>query len=78
MTDTSSEAERIQLDLFRGMTPSQRLARFCELMDVVEGMQKAGIRRQYPHISDHEMLMRLALRRIGPELTKRVYGWEDK
>lgn len=78
MTDTSPEAKRIQLDLIRRMTPSQRLTRFCELMDAVEGMQKAGIRRQHPNISDHEMLMRLALRRIGPELTKKVYGWEDK
>ena len=78
MTDTSPEIDLIQLELFRQMTPSQRLSRFCELMDVVEGMQKAGIRRQFPNITDHEMLMRLALRRIGPEMTKQVYGWEEK
>ena len=41
MTDTSCEAERNELDLFRKMTPRQRLARFFELMDVVEGIQKA-------------------------------------
>ena len=42
----------------------------------VQRLAFAGLRDQYPNASDDELWLRLAARRLGPELVKKIYGWE--
>lgn len=72
--DTSPEAWDLWLDLMRGMTPGQRLARALDLSARVFSGIKSGLRQQYPKASEREIFLRAARIRLGPELFRAVYG----
>ena len=71
--DTSAEASRVQIDLLRRMSPSERAHLASELTRAVEDLSLAGIRMRYPEASERECFLRLALIKLGPELTSKVY-----
>jgi hypothetical protein len=70
------KAERVQLDLLRKMTPAEKLECVRRLTIAVQELAFAGLREQYPYASDDELWLRLAARRLGPDLMKKIYGWE--
>ena len=70
------KAERVQLDLLRKMTPAEKLECVRRLTIAVQELAFAGLREQYPDASDDELWLRLAARRLGPALMKKIYGWE--
>jgi hypothetical protein len=72
--DTSPEAWRIMLDVYRKMSPQQRFERTFELSEFVRAACEAGIRSQCPLASDREVFLRLTQRTLGPELFRQVYG----
>ena len=74
VSDTSEEAERIQLEIYRRMTPAQKWARIASLYELGKMLQKAGLRMQYPHASEKEIWHMWARRHLGEELYNQVYG----
>ena len=48
LTDTSPEAQAIQLQIYRAMSGEQRLLLALEMSDFVRDLAKARIRREHP------------------------------
>jgi hypothetical protein len=71
--DTTPEAFRIQCDIFRKMTPTERLRRTFDLIDFAERLSAAGIRERHPEYSNEQVRMALIRMRLGDELFKQVY-----
>jgi len=72
-SDTSFAAERLQVRLWRRMTPLEKARSVSEISRAVEDLSLLGIRRRHPEASDHECRMRLAILKLGSELANRVY-----
>jgi len=64
---------RIQRDILRRMTPAERLRAVCDLNRAADTMAVAGIRARFPEASDREVFLRLAVRKLGSDLARRVY-----
>lgn len=73
-SDTSPEAERLQLELYRAMTPGQKLALVLDLNDTADSFARTGIRLRHPQASEEEVTLRLAAIKHGPEFVRRIYG----
>ena len=71
--DTSPEAERLQVDLWRGMSPLQKARTISAVTLSVQRLSLAGIHQRHPGASDRECMLRLAVLKLGPELARRVY-----
>jgi hypothetical protein len=77
-SDTSPEAERIIIEGYRRMTPTQKLQRVESLNRALVILQKARIRADYGDIPDEEMRMRLGALRLGRETMIKVFGWDPE
>jgi hypothetical protein len=76
--DTSPEAERVQIEIWRRMTPAEKFAVFAALQRDVELLAEAGIRRRHPEATDREVfLRRIALDRDRATMI-RVFGWDPE
>ena len=73
--DTSERADEVQFAILRAMTPQQRAEVFTQLTLAVQELAMAGMRKQYPNATDDELRMRLAVRRLGADVVKKVWGW---
>lgn len=76
LADTSPEAERILIEGYRRMTPTQKLQRVASLNWQLVVLQKARIRADYGDISDEEMRMRLGALRLGRDMMIKICGWD--
>ena len=76
-TDTSAEAELIQLELLRKMTPGQRLAKAVELSCHTIQLCKTAIRRHHPEISDDELRIKFIEINYGARLAESVRAWRN-
>lgn len=72
--DTSPDAARLQAELYRRMTPDERLARAVALTAATTALALTGLRRRHPAADDRELLLRLAALRLGPALAAAAYG----
>jgi hypothetical protein len=72
-SDTSLEAERIQVELWRKMSPLQKVRVISDISRTVEQLALAGIRLRHPEASERECFLRLAILKLGRELACRVY-----
>ena len=73
--DTSARADAVQFELLRAMTPAQRAEIFTALTLAVQDLAMAGLRKRYPAATDDELRLRLAARRLGDDVVRRVWGW---
>jgi hypothetical protein len=73
-SDTSPEAWKVYLEIQRRLTPGEKLSRALMLSDSVVSAATAGLRRRFPNASEHEIFLRSARQRLGPDLFLRVYG----
>jgi hypothetical protein len=73
--DTTADVEAIQFELYRRMTVEQKARRVTELTAGACRLALAGLRQRYPGASEQELLLRLAVLRLGPETVARVYSW---
>ena len=60
------------------MTEGERLARMFEMCEFQEALQTASVRSMYPEADARELFLRVAERRLGPELTRKAYGWSSE
>jgi hypothetical protein len=71
--DTSREAERVQVALWRAMSPLEKAEIVTALSRAVQELSLVGIRRRHPEASERECFLRLAELKLGRELTLEVY-----
>ena len=74
--DTDPKTLQVYIDLYRQMTPEQRLARVFELCDLQQSLQIASVRQMYPQADEREVFLRVAARRLGRDLMIKVYNWD--
>jgi hypothetical protein len=67
--DTSPEAEAIQLEVFRRMTPAQRIEMALEMSESIRNVSLSGLRQRHPELNEQE------LRR---ELLRLMYGFSPE
>jgi len=72
--DTSQEAERIQVELWRRMSPLAKARAVSEISRTAQELSLLGIRRRHPHASERECLLRLAVLKLGRELAHAAYA----
>jgi hypothetical protein len=74
--DTSPAAEAVQFELWRRMTPVEKVDLFTGLTLAVQELAMAGMRLRYPNESDDTIRLRLAVQRLGEETVRRVWHWQ--
>ena len=73
--DTTPEAWAKQFELYRGMTHAQKAWLVREVTLAANAFALAGLRQRHPNAGEGELLLRLAVLRLGEELVARAYGW---
>lgn len=73
--DTSPAAERILIEGYRRMTPSQKLRRVQLLSRMVQRLALADIKANHPDASERELRLRLASRSLDHDLLRKFCGW---
>jgi len=71
LDDTSPEARALQLELYRRMTPGEKLALVLDLTDTAEIFARAGLRMRHPNADEREITLRLAELKYGREWLQR-------
>jgi len=72
--DTSPEAWRPLLDIYRRMTPDEKLQRTVDLSTFLRSVCEAGVRAEHPQASEREVFLRVTQRTLGRELFAKVHG----
>ena len=72
--DTSSEIERLQIELLRQMPPWRKMALLASMGQTVRTLALTGLRQRYPDETPDQHRRRLADLLLGPELAARAYG----
>jgi hypothetical protein len=71
--DTSEEAARVQLEVYRRMASSDRLRVGLELTRMSRELMARGIRARHPEYSDDEVRWALIRAWLGSETFRRAY-----
>ena len=71
--DTSPANQRLQIELWRRMSPFQKIRAAAEISRSVQELSLAGIRLRHPGASDRECMLRLAVLNLGHRLACQVY-----
>ena len=75
--DTSLEAFRTQLEIYRQMSPEARLEQALQWSEQVQELGRIGIRLRHPEYTDREVQLASIRLRLGNELFRRVYPGVD-
>jgi len=71
--DTSREAEVLQVELWRRMSPADKARTIAGASLAAQQLSLAGIRLRHPNATERECLLRLAVLKLGSELALRAY-----
>ncbi len=72
--DTPKKVWDLQFELLRQKTGEERWEIARELTLFVQQLAFAGLRSQYPTLPDDEIWLKLAARRLGVDVVRKVYG----
>lgn len=72
--DTSPEAEKILIELWRKASPARKLAMVLSANRTARLLALTGLRERYPNESHAQLQRRLADLWLGPELAAKAYG----
>jgi hypothetical protein len=72
--DTSEAVEQRVLAGYRAMEPWEKLRLVSELSSASFELAAAGLRLRRPELSDEDVRLILAARRLGPALVRRATG----
>ncbi|MGH7699084.1 MAG: hypothetical protein ACREMJ_00970 [Gemmatimonadales bacterium] len=73
--DTTPEADGVRFARYGGMSPAEKVARTVALTRTACELALAGLRERHPAADERELLLRLAVLRLGTDLVGRAYGW---
>jgi hypothetical protein len=76
LSDTSVEAERVQIEILRSMPSWRKLQLVSDLVTTTRILALTGLHERFPAASSEELRRRLASMVLGPDLAARVYGPE--
>ncbi|HEX5269626.1 MAG TPA: hypothetical protein VFW33_04015 [Gemmataceae bacterium] len=71
--DTTLDAWRVQVEIYRRMPPSRRLELACEMSDTLRRTVAAGVRGRHPDYSEEQVRLAVARLWLGDELFRKVY-----
>jgi hypothetical protein len=72
--DTSPEAERVLIQLWRQATPARKFALVLDTTRAVQEFMLTGLRERYPQDTPARLRCRFAEQWLGPELARQAYG----
>lgn len=75
LSDTSPEAERVQIELLRRASTAQRVARCRSLSTMTMELARRAIRRQHPDWDDREVQLHFVALHYGEDLASRVRSY---
>ncbi len=75
--DTSPEAERVLIGLWRQATPARKVSLMLDTTRTLQEFMLAGLRDRHPHDSPARLRRRFADLWLGPELAAKAYGKSD-
>lgn len=78
LTDTSAEAERVQIEILRSMPSWRKFQLWNDLNTTMRRVALAGLRERFPFATPEELHRRLATILLGPELATQAYGPEPQ
>lgn len=70
--DTSEEAHRIQLEVWRRKSGSERLKAIFEMSEFVRECAKSRIRKQHPDLTEQEVTNQLIFELYGVRVPRRA------
>lgn len=73
-SDTSPEARRVQIGLYRRMTPARKFELISQAYEFGRGIAMAGIRLRHPNATDAQVRLMWAKQHLGAELYERAYA----
>ena len=76
--DTSTEAQRMQYELLRRLSPSQKLALAFELTDALRDLVLADLHHRFPDADDAEIRRRFITRVLSRADVIRAYGFDPE
>lgn len=71
--DTSPADLDFQAEIWRRMSPAEKIALVESMNRSVHRLATAGIRLRHPGASERECALRLAILTLGPDAARRVY-----
>ena len=74
LSDTAPDAMEVLLDLYRRMTPAQKLRRVRDLTLASNQLVLAGLHTRHPDESEPDLLLRLARIHLGDAVVAQAYG----
>lgn len=75
LSDTSPEAEEVQITLLKKLTPSQRAAKVFSLSQQMITLSKRAIQRQNPGLSEFELKILYLHYFYGPGIAQKVQAY---
>jgi len=76
LTDTSANAERVQIEILRSMPSWRKVKLWNDLNMSMRKVALVGLSQRFPLATPHELRRRLATILLGPELATQAYGPE--
>lgn len=70
------ELERILLEALRKMSPSEKLSKVNDMMVAMHMLALSDVRRRYPDADEYECQLRVASRRVPPDMMLKAFGWD--
>jgi hypothetical protein len=76
LSDTHPEIERRLIEGLRNLTVAQKFRMIFESQELVDSLILAEIKKAQPNATEWECRLRLASRRLPPELLKKAFDWD--
>ncbi len=74
LSDTTKESLRVLTEIYRKMSPQEKLGQVFSAYETGKALAMAGLKRLYPDASSEEIWHRWARQHLGAELYEKVYG----
>jgi len=78
LSDTHPDAERVQIELWRQTTGTQKVAQMRSLTSLVIGLSRRAIARANPHLDHHEVDMLWVEINYGKDLAARLRNYLEE
>lgn len=66
--DTPLEVEQVQIELWRRMTPQDKMRLISGMCRRINALTREGVQRRYPDATPREVFLRAAIIRLGYDL----------
>ena len=73
--DTTPEAWDKQFELYRQMSPAEKARVLRDVTLAANTFALAGLRQRHPGAGEAELLLRLAVLRLGEDIVAQAYHW---